>query len=174
MRKGLGVFLILIFLPVCASFGALGQAQGFLLGAENGVLLSGGPIGSAQNTNLAVIGNSQMSTDPYHFVTALQCEGGVLVQGACAIGMDGMFGVGQAAWVTGGQLQATAGGTGIQDQILDANFAQGVVRDGGIGAALGIQGFIGVQVQVVVSPQGANTNVQYLGLGQVDQVGGGP
>jgi hypothetical protein len=174
MRKRLCVSLILIFLPVCASFGALGQAQGFLLGAENGVLLSGGPIGSAQNTNLAVIGNSQQSTDPYHTVTALQFEGGVLVQGAYAIGMDGLFGVGQAASVAGGQLQATGGGSGIQDQILDANFAQGVVRDGGIGAALAIQGFVGVQIQLIISPQGASTNVQYLGLGQVDQVGGGP
>jgi len=174
MRKGLGVFLILIFLPVCASFGALGQAQGFLLGAENGVLLSGGPIGAAQNTNLAVVGHSQQSTDPYHFVTALQCEGGVLVQGAYAVGMDGLFGVGQTANALGGQLQVVGGGPGIQDQVLDAGFAQGVVRDGGIGAALGIQGFVGVQIQLIISPHGVNTNVQYLGLGQVDQAGGGP
>lgn len=174
MRKGLGVSLILIFLPVCASFGALGQAQGFLLGADNGVLLSGGPIGAAQNTNVAVVGQNQRSTDPYHFTTALQFEGGVLIQGAYAIGMDGLFGVGQGACVAGGQLQPVTSGTGIQNQYLDADFAQGVVRDGGIGAALGIQGFVGVQVQLIISPHGANTNVQYLGLGQVDQVGGGP
>jgi len=174
MRKGLGVFLILIFLPVCASLGALGQEQGFLLGADNGVLLSGGPIGAAQNTNSAVVGQNQQSTDPYHFLTALQFESGVLIQGAYAIGMDGLFGVGQGACVSGGQLQVPGAGPGVQDQCLDADFAQAVAKNGGIGAALGIQGFVGVQVQLILSPHGANTNVQYLGLGQVDQVGGGP
>jgi hypothetical protein len=174
MRKGLGVFLILIFLPVCAAFGAIGQAEGFLLGAENGVLLAGGPIGTAQNTNVAVVGHNQQATDPYHFVTALQSEGGVLIQGACAIGMDGLFGVGQAANVLGGQLQVVGGGPGIQDQSLDSIFGQEAVRDGGIGAALGMQGFVGLQVQLIISPHGVNRNVQYLGLGQVDKVGGGP
>ncbi len=174
MRKGLDVFLILIFLPVCASFGALGQAQGFSLGADNGVLLTGGPIGAAQNTNLAVVGQNQQSTDPYHFVTALQCEGGVLIQGAYAVGMDGLFGVGQTANALGGQLQVVGGGPGVQDQCLDAVFGQDVARVGGIGAALSIQGFVGVQIQLIISPHGVNTNVQYLGLGQVDQVGGGP
>jgi hypothetical protein len=174
MRKGLGVFLILIFLPVCATFGAVGQAEGFLLGAENGVLLTGGPIGTAQNTNVAVVGHNQHATDPYSFVTALQSEGGVLIQGACAIGMDGLFGVGQAANVLGGQLQVVGGGPGTQDQSLDSTFGQDAVRSGGIGAALGMQGFVGLQVQLIVSPHGVNRNVQYLGLGQVDKVGGGP
>ena len=174
MRKKLGVFLILIFLPVCESFGALGQAQGFLLGADNGVLLNGGLVGSAQNTNLAVVGQSQKTTDLYNFTTALQFEGGVLIQGASAIGMDGVFGVGQNASTLGGQLQTATNGVGIQNQSLDADFVQAVAKNGGIGAALGIQGFVGLQLQVVASPKGANTNVQYLGLGQVDKVGGGP
>ena len=174
MHKGLGVFLILIFLPVYASFGALGQAQGFLLGAENGALLVDGPIGVAQNTNIVVVAHNQQSNDPYHFATALQSEGGVLLQGAYVVGMDGLFGVGQAAKVLGGQLQTVGGGPEIQNQFLNANFAQEVVRVGGIGAALGVQGFVGVQVQLIISPHGASTNVQYLGIGLVDKVGGGP
>jgi len=175
MRRGLGVFLILIFLPVCASFGAIGQAQGFLLGAQNGVLLVGGAAGSAQSTNVAVVGHNQKATDPYCFVTALESENGMLVQGAYAGGLTGGFGVGQTANVLGGQLQVVGGGgLGIQDQFLKANVAQDVATSGGIGAALGIQAFAGLQVQLIISPYGASTNVQYLGLGQVDKVGGGP
>jgi hypothetical protein len=174
MRKVMTVSLILIFLPVCPSFGAIGQAEGFLLGAENGAALAGGP-GAAQNTNVAVVGHNQQSSDPYHCVTAIQTEGGVLVQGAYAAGMGGVFGVGQVGTVIGGQLQAPDGqGVGIQDQFLNGTFAQDVAKIGGIGAALGVQGFVGVQVQLIVSPHGANANVQYLGLGLVDHVGGGP
>jgi len=176
MRKGLGVFLILIFLPVCTSYGALGQAQGFLIGAENGVLLVGGAAGAAQSANVAVVGHNQKATDPYCFVTALESENAMLVQGAYAAGLTGVFGVGQTANVLGGQLQAVGvgGGLGIQDQFLKANFAQDVARSDGIGAALGIQAFAGLQVQLIISPYGASTNVQYLGIGQVDHVTGGP
>lgn len=173
MYKLLSVSLVLIFLPVCVSFGAPIQVQGYLLDAENGVILAGGPLGLAHNTNLATISQNQSSTDPYHLTTAIQFEKGMLVQGAFAAGMDGLFGVGQAANVLGGQLQALDGGLGIQDQLLQANFDQEVLRNGGIGAALGIQGFIGVQGQVIISPHGASTNVQYLGLNLVDSATGG-
>lgn len=172
MVRVLAFSVILILLPVCTSFGAIGQAQGFLLVGENGAMLAGGPLGAAQNTNVAVVGHNQESTDPYHFVTSLQSENGVLVQGAYAVGMNGLVGVAQVGKVLGGQLQD--GGLGIQDQFLNTNFGQDVAKVGGIGAALGVQGFIGVQVQLIVSPHGASTNVQYLGIGQVDSVGGGP
>ncbi len=174
MRNVVGICVILTFLPVCASFGAVGNAQGFVLIGENGALLAGGPVGAAQNTNVAVVGQYQKSTDPYNFVTALQMETGMLVQGAYAVGMNGLFGVGQIADVLAGQLQTAPGGVGLQDQFLNGNFAQDVIKDGGIGAALALQGFAGVQVQILISPHGANTNVQYLGLGLVDHVGGGP
>lgn len=176
MRKVLGVSLILIFLPVSVCFGVVGQAEGFLIGAENGVLLASGPAGSADSTNIAAVGHNQRSTDRYNFVTALQSENAMLVQGAYAAGLTGGFAVGQTANALGGQLQAVGGGgLGIQDQLLKANFDQYVANiGGGIGAALGIQAFAGLQVQLIISPYGASTNVQYLGLGQVDKVGGGP
>jgi hypothetical protein len=174
MYKILGVTLILIFLPVCVSFGDPSQGQGFLFDADNGVVLAGGQLGSAHNTNLAIVSQNQSISDPYHLTKAIQFEKGMLIQGAFAIGMDGLFGVGQAGNAIGGQLQALDGGLGVQDQFLNAQFGQEVLKMGGIGAALGIQGFIGVQGQIIISPHGANTNVQYLGLGIADGIGGGP
>ncbi len=174
MYKVLGVSLILIFLPVCASFGDPSQEQGFLFDAGNSVILTGGPLGLAHNTNLAIVGQKQSMDDPYHLTTAIQFEKGMLLQGAFAGGMDGIFGVGQAANVFGGQLQALNGSLGIQDQLLNAQFGQEVLRIDGIGAALGVQGGIFVQGQVLVSPYGASTNVNYFGLGQTDSVAGAP
>jgi hypothetical protein len=176
MRKGLFVFLILIFLPVYATFGSLGQAQGYLFDAQNAAALAGGPIGAAQNTNVALVGQNQRSTSPYSFVTALQSENAMLIQGAYAVGMDGIFGVAQRANVLGGQTQVPGVGSdlGIQDQSLAGAFTQDFARAGGIGAAVGIQGFTGLDVQLIISPHGASANVQYLGLAQADSIGGGP
>jgi len=173
MRKVLGVYLILLLLPVCASFGTTGLVQGFLFDAENGVVLTGGSLGAAQNTNLATVNQNQSSNNPYHFQTALQSEDGLLVQNASAVGMNGSFGVAQDGNALGGQVLAT-GSNPVLDQLLLANFGQDAARLGGIGAALGIQGFIGIQVQIAISPYGADTNVQYLGVGQVISNAGGP
>lgn len=173
MRKLLSVFAISILLPVCTSFGAVGGAQSFLIDAQNSAILLTGP-GVAQNTNLAVVGQSQGSSNPYMGLTALQSQTGVLVQGAYIGSMGGAFGVGQAANVLAGQLQTVSGlgGPIMQDQFLNANFAQDVARASGIGAALGVQSCICVQVQLIVTPEGVSKNVQYLGIGQVDSVTG--
>ena len=175
MRKVLVAFLMLAFLPVCLSFGAVGQTQAYLLGAENAAMLVGGAPGAAQNMNAGVVAQSQRSNNPYSFVTALQTQNGMLVQGAYAVGMNGVLGVGQAANVLGGQSQIVgAGGLGIQDQILTANLGQEFVRAGGIGVAVGIQDFVGLDVQMIISPYGASTNVNYAGVGVFGSVGGGP
>jgi hypothetical protein len=175
MRKVLVACLILAFLPACFSFGAVGQTQAYLLGAENTALLVAGSPGAAQNMNVGVVAQNQRSNNPYSFVTALQTQNGMLVQGAYAVGMNGLFGVGQVANVLGGQLQTVgAGGLGIQDQILIASLGQELVRAGGIGAAVGIQDFVGLDVQMIISPYGASTNVNYAGIGVFGSVGGGP
>ena len=172
MYKILGVSLILFFLPVCASFGITYQTQGFEFGGDNGVVLGGGPLGAAQNTNLAVINQAQSTTDPYHNVMALQTENGTLSQGAYAVGMDGIFGVSQMGNVLGGQLQAAGGGLTLQDQIINAAFGQDVAKLGGIGAALGLQAATVIQAQIIVTPHGASTNAQYLGVNLADSASG--
>lgn len=176
MRKVIGVCLILVFLPVCASFGAVGQVQGYLLAGQNGALLAGGPAGGAQNMNVGLVAQNQRSNNPYSFVTALQSQNGMLIQGAYAVGMNGLFGVGQTANVLGTQLQTVGAGPslGLQSQLLQPTLDQYLVRNGGIGAAVGIQEFVGLDVQMIISPYGASTNVAYAGIGLFGSIGGGP
>ena len=87
-----------------------------------------------------------------------------------------MLGVAQTANVLDGQLQAAGAGAdlGVQDQVLNGTFGQDLVNVGGIGAAIGIQGYVGLDVQLIISPYGASANVQYLGLAQADSIGSTP
>ena len=175
MRKGLAISLIVILVPVCVSFGDdVGQVQGYLIDAVNGVLLAG--AGAAQNINVAHVNQNQQSNNPYSFVTAIQTENGTLIQGASAVGLDGALGVAQTANILDGQLQTTGAGSnlGIQDQIINGTFGQDLVSAGGIGAAIAIQGFVGLDAQIIISPYGASANVQYLGLAQADSIGNTP
>jgi hypothetical protein len=175
MRKGLAISLIVFFVPAYVSLGDdVGQVQGYLIDADNGVLLAG--AGAAQNVNVAHVNQNQQSNNPYSLVTALQTESGTLVQSASAVGLDGVLGVAQTANVLDGQLQAAGAGTdlGVQDQVLNSAFGQDLVSVGGIGAAIGIQGFVGLDVQLIISPYGASANVQYLGLAQADSIGNTP
>jgi len=173
MRKVLGVYLILLLLPVCASFGTTGLVQGFLIDAVNSVVLNGGSLGAAQNTNLATVNQNQSSNNPYHYQTALQTENGLLVQNASVVGMNGSFGVAQDGSALGGQSLVT-GSNPVLDQLLLANFGQDAAKLGGIGSALGIQGLIVIQAQIAVSPYGADSSAQYLGVGQSISNAGGP
>lgn len=177
MRNVLAVSVILILLPVSASRGDVGQAQQFLLDATNSAVQAGS-AGVVKNLNFAVIGQNQQAGDPYHRVTTIQSQDGVFVQGALA-GSDGggVFGVGQAGNVVGGQSQAVpAGGVnlGAQNQLLNGNFAQNAVHGSGIGAALGIQAGIFAQAQIIIGPGGASSNAQWLAVGNVDSVAAGP
>lgn len=174
MHKKFAVYLLLFFLPVSTCFADFIQYQDYGIGGFNGVILAAGPVGAAQNTNVALVGQNQQSNNPYSTVKGMQSQNAMLVQGAYAVGLDGAFGVGQTANVLGGQLQAADGGNTMQDQFLNAAFAQDVARNGGIGAAVGIQSFVGLDAQLMVSLHGASANVNCLGLSQVDTVGGGP
>jgi len=173
MHRKFVLYLVLFFLPVSTCFAQLIQSQGYGIGGDNGVVLAGGS-GAAQNTNVAVVGQNQQSNNPYSPVKLMQSENAMLVQSANAVGLDGAFGVGQVANVLGGQLQAASGRQTMQDQFLNGNFDQAVAGNGGIGAAVGIQSFVGLDAQLIVSLYGASANVNCLGLSQVDTVGGGP
>lgn len=172
MYKILSVSLILIFLPVCASFGSPNQLQGFQLDGQNGLTLVGGPLGAIQNTNLGVVNQTQAVNNPYQNVTALQTENGSMMQGAYAAGLDGVFGAAQVGNIFGAQEQATNGNLSLQDQVLNAGFAQDVAKLGGIGAVLGLQAAGVIQAQIIVTPKGATTNAQYLALGMTDSATG--
>jgi hypothetical protein len=175
MHEKFIVYLLLFFLPVSTCFAELIQSQGYGIGGDNIVILAGGPAGAAQNTNVAVIGQNQQSGSPYSPVKLMQSENAMLVQSANAVGLDGaFFGVGQNAAVLGGQSQTAIGGQTMQNQYLNSLFAQDAVSDGGIGAAVGIQSFVGLDAQLMISVYGASANVNCLGLTQVNTAGGEP
>jgi hypothetical protein len=172
MHRKFVLYLVLFFLPASTCFAQLIQSQGYGIGGDNGVVLAGGSS-AAQNTNVAVVGQNQQSNNPYNPVKLMQSENAMLVQSANAVGLDGAFGVGQVANVLGGQVQAASGPQSMQDQFLNGNFDQ-AVAGGGIGAAVGIQSFVGLDAQLIVSLYGTSANVNCLGMALVDTVGGGP
>lgn len=175
MRKGGFVVCIAI---VCAlssgAFADLGQAEGFLIGAGNGVTLL--TDGAADNVNIVIVDNSQDASSPTGRVTAMQSETGSLVQGTSAVGTSGIFETVQGAGAVGEQWQFAPnfGGLGAQGQDLDANLGQEVLKLGGVGNVLAVQAFIGCQVQFIITPFGISANVQYVGVGLFDGLGGGP
>jgi hypothetical protein len=175
MRNILAVSLILILLGLSVSRADVGQVQGFSFDAMNSAVQTGS-AGVTQDMNFAVLGQAQKATDIRTRVTALQSQDAIFGQGAMA-GSDagGAVGVAQTANLVGGQSQDVAGtGPGMQDQALNGNFNQETLNANGIGAALGFQACLGIQVQLVFSPRGASSNGQWLAVGDVVTVGAQP
>ena len=71
------------------AFAAIGQAEGFLIGAGNDLALV--TDGAAENVNVVIVENRQDASSPGGRVTALQSETGSLVQGTSAVGTGGIF-----------------------------------------------------------------------------------
>lgn len=175
MHKGGFVVCIAIVCVLSSeAFAAIGQAEGFLVGAGNGVTLL--TDGAAENVNIVIVENSQDASSPAGQVTARQSETGSLVQATSAVGMGGIFEAAQGAGAIGEQWQFVPdfGSLGVQGQDLDAGLGQEVVKVGGVGNVLAVQAFIGCQVQYIVTPFGISANVQYVGVSLFDGLGGGP
>ncbi len=77
--------------------------------------------------------------------------------------MGGMLVVEQNGEAVGAQLQQHAGGPaslGAQNQLTNIGLAQDVTKLGGLGLAVGLQSFVGAQVQITATPYGINVNIQ--------------
>jgi hypothetical protein len=173
-KGGFVVCIATVCVLSSGAFAAIGQAEGFLIGAGNDVALV--TDGAAENVNIVIVENSQNAASPSGRVTALQSETGSLVQGTSAVGMGGIFEAAQGAGAIGEQWQYAPdfGGLGVQGQNLDAGLGQDVVKLGGVGNVLAVQAFVGCQVQFIITPLGISANVQYVGVALFDGVGGGP
>jgi hypothetical protein len=173
-KGGFVVCIVIVCVLSPAAFAAIGQAEGFLVGAGNGVTLL--TDGAAENVNTMIVENSQDASSPNGNVKAIQSETGSLVQGTSAVGMGGVFEAVQGAGAIGEQWQFVPdfGSLGAQGQDLDAGLAQDVVKLGGVGNVLAVQAFIGCQVQFIVTPFGVSANVQYVGVALFDGIGGSP
>lgn len=169
MLKKIWILAVAILLPSVA-FGTDVQLQGFNLTGLNGASLSGD--GSSANSNALLMNNSQLGTNNVSHDTSFQGTAGSLIQSAGAVGMGGLFTVGQAGDGAGLQLQVPSLGVNTQD--LDANLYQNVLKVGGEGSALGLQTFVGIQTQLNFNPYGGSASIQGIGTTLYDAAAGGP
>lgn len=171
MYKGFVVSIAFVLMS-SGAFAAIGQAEGFGVGASNLVLLLGGP-GAVYGGNVGMVGHGQQATDGWGTI-AMQNEAGILNQGASAVSTFGPLGVAQDAGAAGQQWQLAAGGLGLQGQDIDLYLAQELFKLDGVGGVLGAQGAVVGQVQIIVGPYGVSGDAQFVGAAQFGAVGGGP
>jgi hypothetical protein len=174
MLRGFSLSVAVILLLSSGAFAAIGQAEGFSIGALNKVQRVGG-AGWAEGGNLAMVGHSQK----VHAAgtTAIQKETGILFQGAKAFGICGSTKILQNASIDGLQGQLVVPGKRgfqAQGQSLTVDLDNVVRKSGGIGGATGKQGFVGGQKQILVTPGGTATNSQFVGTAQFASVSGCP
>ena len=172
LRKCL-LSVAVILLLSSGAFAGIGQVQGFEIGALNLVGRCGGR-GEAEGGNIAIVNHSQEVYKPLRS-SVWQEEKGILVQCGSASGTGGVSGVAQHATVQGlqGQLTGPFGST-VQGQCLNVGLGQVAIKAGGVGGAVGAQGFVGSQTQVIATPRMTTTESQFVGVAQYSNVSGGP
>lgn len=173
MLRGFSLFVMAILLLSSGAFAAIGQAEGFSIGALNMVQKVGG-AGWAEGGNLVMVGQKQ----EVHTVGTLarQKQAGLLNQSASVYGTCGITKVLQKASVDGLQNQLVVPGRRnfqAQGQSLTIGLDSVVRKTGGIGGAAGEQGFVGSQHQVLLAPNGISANSQVVEASQFSAVSGG-
>jgi hypothetical protein len=173
LRKILLSAVVILLLLSSGAFADIGHVQGFSIGALNLVGRSGG-TGSAKGGNILMVGHSQEVQKPFFGISARQGEKGILVQFGSARGTGGVSGVAQCATVQGlqGQLTGRFGPT-VQGQCLNVGLGQVAIKAGGVGGAVGAQGFVGSQSQTITTPRMTSTESQFVGAAQYSAVSGG-
>ena len=174
MLKSFSLSVTVVLLLSSGVFAAIGQAEGFSINALNMVQRVGG-AGWAESGNMVMVGHSQRA---YAAGTAaIQKETGILIQGARVAGLGGSTKILQNASVDGMQSQIVVPGKRgfqAQGQSLTVGLDNGIRKAGGIGGAVGAQGFVGAQNQVMVTPNGTGANYQVVGAAQYASVSSGP
>ena len=174
MLRSFSLSVMVILLLSSGVFAAIGQAEGFSINAMNRVQRVGG-AGWAEGGNLVMVDHGQ--TTYTKGAAAVQRETGILIQGARVVGLGGATKVLQNASVDAGQQQFVAGrryGLQEQGQSLTVGLDNVIRKSGGIGGAVGAQGFIGGQEQVIITPNGRAENYQTVGAAQFASVSSGP
>jgi hypothetical protein len=174
MLRGFSLSVAVILLLSSGAFAAIGQAEGFSIGALNMVQSVGG-AGWAEGGNLVMVGHSQK----VHAAgtVAIQKETGISIQGARAVGICGATKIQQNASVDGLQSQLVVPGKHgfqAQGQSLTVDLDNVVRKTGGVGGAAGAQDFVGGQNQILVTPGGTSANSQFVGAAQFASVSAQP
>lgn len=175
MLRSFSLSVVVILLLSSGVFATIGQAEGFSISALNMVQRVGG-AGWAESGNMVMVDHGQRA---YAAGTAaIQKEAGILLQGARAAGLGGVTIIKQNASVDAGQEQSIVAGRryGLQEQgqSLTVGLDNVIRKTGGIGTAVGAQGFIGGQRQVMITPNGKAENYQVVGAAQFASVSAGP
>jgi len=173
MLRKIPLFVVIFLLLSSGAFAhiGIGQVEGFSIGAVNVVERSGGH-GSAEGGQILMANQHQMEYNPCRATLAVQRQGGLLGQCATAVGARGKTGVVHEAEVCGLQGQLVTKSQ-MQGQLLGVNLEQTAYKDGGVGSAEGVQGFIGGQSQIICSPRGITAESQCVGVIQYSSVSGG-
>lgn len=156
---------------------SIGNAQNFGIDAIN-VMRAGGCVGSAEGSNIVMVGHAQEAYDMASGTAALQEETAILTQSGSAAGLGGKTAVVQEASADGSQNQLVGigccgNGIGVQGQSLGVNLDMLTFNANGIGGAIGAQGFVGAQSQIEITPNGMSAASQYIGAAQFSAVSGG-
>ena len=173
MYKDFTLSVVVVLLMSSGALAAVGQAEGFSIGALN-MVQRVGRAGWAEGGNLVVVGHSQKT----YFVgaAAMQKETGILIQNASVYGACGKTKVRQNASADGRQSQRVMSGRGgfqTQGQRLNVSLDGVMLQTGTIGGADGAQSFVGGQNQILVTPGGTSANSQFVGAAQFAEVSGG-
>ena len=139
--------------------------QLFEIGAMNSVALSGLGDHSAVSTNVVSAANRQQSDRGRGRIHTFQYEDGTLYQVAGVGGFGHGASVEQNGRGLGTQHLTQNGGyndLGNQSQDLGANLTSATVGHGHHGFLGSMQGFVGHQVQVTLTPYGMSINVTRL------------
>lgn len=165
---------VVILLLSSAALANIGQLQGYSIGAVNLVGRTGW-LGSAEGGNSIMVSHGQEIYKPSSNSHAIQEETGILIQSAITEGIGGSSGVAQSGTVQSlqGQL-AISRGPQVQGQGLNVDLNQIAVKTGGIGAAVGAQGFVGSQIQIIATPRMTSAESQFVGATQYSALSGGP
>jgi len=179
MHKVFGVSTIVVLLLSSAVLAGILQSQGYIVDSTNKFVLPALSSAAGNSFNTVIVGNTQQASSPFGHVMTFQTEAGMLLQGISATGMGGVLGGtqgGEGPEATGWQVQVHDGGfsLGNQNQDVTADLTQNVYKNGGVGMVVGVQNFVGGQVQLVMTPFGASANVQYVAVALYDVVAGGP
>ena len=154
-------------------FSVIGQAEGFSIDAFNVVGRFGG-IGSAEGSNMVMVGHAQQAQDVAAGTAALQEETAILTQSASSAGVGGASGIVEEAIINGSQGQNIGPGIRAEGQSLEVGLNTVTGQAGSIGGSVGAQGFVGAQNQMEITPNGISAGSQFVGAAQFSAVSGGP
>jgi hypothetical protein len=173
MEKVFVVSTTLILLLTSGTF-AIDQIQSFDIYSSNVGTVTGAGTGTATSVNFIPVTNAQEATDGSGQIKVVQTGIGAVVQGGSAVGTFGLYGYDQGLNFVGDQWQTFSDllSLGLNSQNIIADVGQNILTVGSLGSAMALQNLMAGQNQLIITPYGVSVDIQCLGIGLVDSIGG--